>query len=78
MNETLLRKILIVMLVVFIVIALAGVVVAGVGEDFGLILIIIGVAAIFPVLGELSRQDRAASRGKKTEEESRESAADNN
>ncbi len=78
MNETLLRKILIVMLVVFIVIALAGVVVAGVGEDFGLILIIIGVAAIFPVLGELSRQDRAASRGKETEGESRESAADNN
>lgn len=75
MNETLLRKILIVMLVVFIVIALAGVVVAGVGEDFGLILIIIGVAAIFPVLGELSRQDRAASRGKETEGES---AADNN
>ena len=65
MNDNLLKKILLVMLVVFIFAALAGVVIAGLGEEVGIVVVIVGVAACFPVLGELSRMSAA----KKTSEE---------
>lgn len=68
MNDNLLKKILLVMLVVFVFAALAGVVIAGLGEEVGIVVVIVGVAACFPVLGELSRMSAAAKKASEEDE----------
>lgn len=63
MNESL-RKKLIVILSVLVIAVVVGVVVTGTGNTVGMIAVIGGGAGCFPVLAELARMDRAAGRAK--------------
>lgn len=55
MNVLILKKLLYVALAVLAAIILGGIIALAVGERLGVVVIIIGVAAVFPVLGELYR-----------------------
>lgn len=48
-----------VMLMIVIVIAIGGALIAGVGGEWGIIAFIIGATACFPIVDELARTERA-------------------
>lgn len=49
---------LLIMLIVFILFALFGVIVLSLGNNMGIVAIVVGGAAVFPVIGELARQEK--------------------